>query len=706
MSEIKDAAAEPQYEISVVTPFHNVDMRFFKVAIKSMLDQTIGFEKIQWVIVVHNCEPQYMPELKEMLGGYPNVILEELNNDARTPSSPRNRGVELSTAPYIGYLDADDSYWPNCLAECVRHAKETDAQVVCFRRDYERENESLGSLTEIVLWNQLEERIVIKKGAWDMKRMFAAFWTFVTSKIFDRKFLLKYGITYDETIPFAEGWPYCIQAIAHADRICYLPQLIGYHYFINGHSLVQALTKPSKTLVEYARGFAKIFKMGYDFGMDFNECSQKLMLYLCDFMLHSEVTKEDREEIKRLLGPYVYRTMPIPPSKTTTWEFSNYAFNMCREVILSEEDFKDNQTLQDFRSGLLSLQGILRDNAESDYGQRYQFSTIQTIPAYQFHVPLTRLSTYQKLISLQVSIGEHGILVSDPITGYVRSGKFMVPFSERHQVPYIMAIAKVLKGRHNLWVAQCEMAGKTLNDATRVHSLGSVLVRGYFYQYVFGGSERPASFSAPDGAFFSVTATENDYGLILHHALLDREIDQIVASDATKILRMFRLLETDSVAVLDRVRAVDSARADEVAAVLADFTAGREPCLARRLWHKVNRVVACGTGSHAASRDEVRRFTGDIVWNNGPVILPEVLLAHAEADGSDRYVFDGTDCFCEFFQNDTDDILKPFARSGLQPGHTYNVIVTNRAGLYRVVTDAEIKVVENGVDGLVVEILS
>ena len=69
------------------------------------------------------------------------------------------------------------------------------------------------------------------------------------------------------------------------------------------------------------------------------------------------------------------------------------------------------------------------------------------------------------------------------------------------------------------------------------------------------------------------------------------------------------------------------------------------------------------------------------------------------------YKFDGTGCFCEFFQNDTDDISKPKVMSALEPGHTYNVIVTNAAGLYRVMTDVEIRVVRNGVDGLFVEIL-
>ena len=694
-----------EYEISVITPFHNVDLKFFKVAVDSMLAQTIGFEKIQWIIVVHNCEPQYLPALKGMLGRYPNVILEELNNDAKTPSSPRNRGVELATAPYVGYLDGDDSYKPNCLEECVRNAKETKAQVVCFRRDYELEDESLGALTEIVLWNQLEKRIVIRKGGWDMKRMFAAFWTFVTSKIFDRSFLLKYSITYDEQIPFAEGWPYCIQALAHADTICYLPQLIGYHYFINGHSLVQALSKPSKTLVEYAHGFAKIFKMGYDFGMDFNECSQKLMIYLCDFMLHSEVTKEDREEIKRVLAPYVYRTTPIPPSKTTTWEYSNYVFNLCREVILSSEDYDRNPTLRDLRSGLLNLQKILRDNAESDYGQKFQFPTLQTIPAYQFHVPMSRLASYGKLIDLQVSIGERGILTSGRITGYLRSESCMVPFTDEHFEPYVLAVAKTLKGHRNIWVAQCESAGRLLNDRTRIHSLGSVIVRRYFFDCVYGGGKRPASFSAPDGAFFSATADENDYRTILHYALLDGEADQIVATDATKVARMFRLLADDRAAVLERLARADPVRAAEVERALGDLDAGRKPCFARRLWPKLAKVVACGTGVHAAAREEVRRYVGDVTWDNGYVFLPEMMLAHAVEAGSDIYHFDGTNCFCEFFRNDTDDIAKPVTISGVESGHTYNVIVTNDAGLYRVMTDVEIRVVRNGVDGLFVELI-
>ena len=692
------------YAISVVTPFHNVDLRFFRAAIRSMREQTIGFDRIQWVVVVHNCRPGTMEELRALLGDCPNVVLSELNNDAKTPSSPRNHGLTLATAKYVGFLDGDDSYRPDCLAECVREAEAAKAQVVCFRRDYELENESLWPMTEITLWNQLDRRVVIERGDWQkMQTVFDGLFSFVTSKVFDREFLVRRGIAFDEDVPYCEDSIYSMSAIAQADRVLVLPQLIGYHYFINGGSLVQAQAKDSKTIVAYARGLAKIFNRGYDFGIDINFFAQRLMLHICNFMLHSKVEPEDREEIRRIFAPVIYRTTPVKPSKIVTEEWSEYAFQMCREVILNTKE--SSQKLRELTGGLMDLRRILSRNRDSDYGRKCRFANLQTIPAFQMHVPLTRLASYAKLIDLQVSIGEHGILTSDRISGYVMEDGCLVPFTDDHLKPYVLAVAKVLKGHHNLWVAQCELQGKRLNDRTRMHSLGSLIVRNYFFDCLYGGGERPAELSAPDGAFFTSSEKGNDYRAILHYALLDRAVDQIVAGTAEKLHWLFGLLETDRAAVLERLRTADAARAAEVEAALADFDAGRERELARRLWPDLGRIVACGSGTYAEDRRAVRRYTGSVVWNNGPVFLPQLVVAHAEADESDRYVFDAPGCFCEFFRNDTDEIGRPVTRAEVEPGHTYNVIVTNGAGLYRVMTDLEVRVVRAEADDLLVELI-
>jgi len=695
-----------QYRISVITPFHNVDMRYFAKCAQSMYAQTIGFKNIEWVIVVHNCEPHCLPELKEMFVGRPNVVIAELNDDQRTPSSPRNYGVSLATAPYVGYLDGDDSYHPSCLEEAVKNAKETDADVVCFRRDHELEVETLTPLIEIQMWNQMKRRIVIEKGRWDMQRMFSGVWVFVTSKVFRREFLLHWGIAFDLEIPYCEDVHYTINALAHAKRICYLPQLVGYHYFINAESLVQKQKKDPDTVVAYARGMAKIFATGRTLGVDLNEISQLMMTMECGFMLNSDLSCEHRDEIRKYLAPHICWTTPIPPNKAVSREKANYVYNLIRQVILCEGDYAKNEDLLDLRGGLINLQKILHDNRNSDFGEEHCFEALHTIAAYQLRVPLSRLESYEKTVNIQVSIGETGILTSNQIIGYTQDHDCLVPFTQDSIRPYVEAVATVLKGHHNLWGAQCTLSGKLFNDCTRVQTLDSAIVRNYFHQYVYGGCARPATFSTPDGDIFSTTSEDCDYALILHHALLDRAIDQIVGSDAGKVAEFFRLLVTERDAVLKRLHDVDPIRADEVNAILSDFDAGTGLPPARRLWPKLGRVVACAAAGFAKDREYVRRFVGDTTWNNGSIFLPEMVLGHAVADNSDQYVFDGTGCFCEFFRNDTDVVEPPISMSRLEVGHRYNVIVTNNAGMYRVMTSAEIRVVKLDMDGMVMEIVS
>ena len=75
------------YKVSVITPFHNVDMGMFQKCADSMRCQTIGFENVEWIIVVHNCKPHYLPMLTEMFKDDKNVIIKELNDSKHTPAN-------------------------------------------------------------------------------------------------------------------------------------------------------------------------------------------------------------------------------------------------------------------------------------------------------------------------------------------------------------------------------------------------------------------------------------------------------------------------------------------------------------------------------------------------------------------------------------------------------------------------------------------
>ena len=184
-----------EYMVSVVTPFHNVDMDMFDRCAESLRKQTIGFENIQWIVVLHNCESDYKETLSEMFKNDRNVVLEELLDDAKTPSSPRNHGARLATAPYIGYLDGDDQYTPECLEVAVREARETKSQMVWFRRELEKENPSMKMPMATTLWNNTLDRIVVEKGKWEDEKMFDALFGFATSYLYEREFLVSHRLS-------------------------------------------------------------------------------------------------------------------------------------------------------------------------------------------------------------------------------------------------------------------------------------------------------------------------------------------------------------------------------------------------------------------------------------------------------------------------------------------------------------------------------
>ena len=79
----------------------------FQAARDSVVSQTIGFENIEWIIVLHNCEERYLTEVPKMFQECDNVLTPVLNNDAKTPSSPRNYGLTFDNM-FIG--DAGSSY--------------------------------------------------------------------------------------------------------------------------------------------------------------------------------------------------------------------------------------------------------------------------------------------------------------------------------------------------------------------------------------------------------------------------------------------------------------------------------------------------------------------------------------------------------------------------------------------------------------------
>jgi glycosyltransferase involved in cell wall biosynthesis len=682
---------QKQYKLSVVTPFHNVDMTMFRAAAASLRHQTIGFENIQWIIVLHNCTDDYLPQLQEMFAGDENVVLSVLKNDQRTPSSPRNEGTRLATAKYIAYLDGDDSYTPNCFEVCLREAEETKSQVVWFRREQEKERPDLAFPVAYTKWNQLNKRVVIDRDNWEDDKMFCGLYGMATSYMFDLDFLRRNNLYFHEDILFGEDFMFMIEVCAVSDRICYLPQHIGYHYYVNSHSLVQNTKKTAKELIQYAQGFKRIFDTMSKYGIDSNETRQSMIVPQGRFILGSpELTVEDRKTIKDLLYKYVVTMRLLPADKSSDIWRRTMSLAIAFDTILNPEDpgalFKQITT-----NGVKTLRMIMHNNANTDYGRKYVFERLDGIMAFRHRVPLSDAETYEPLLKLQMNVGEKNIMTSEPTWVYWQDDAgTLFPCTASHLDSYSEHIAETLKTGKTFFIARSKPVIRTTIDNATVDTMESSLVKEYFRKrYVVNGIVQ-ANLTSEFKSYFRQDTGEEDYADLLLDALQERDIQTIVAFSTQQIATALETLEKKWPSLTQQI--ADKQRREEVAGILS---AGLGPSVLRQLWPQLNQILAFGKGEMYGYTEKVKKYAEGIVMNDSYYYTEEAILG--KAIDSDEGLFECLveNCFYELLP------LEHYAnirgREGMEvktrlwteaeTGKPYYLVVTTNAGLYRYITN-------------------
>lgn len=95
----------PEYKATVIVPVYNVE-RFLRGCLKSLTEQTIGFENIEVVLVNDGSTDNSEAVCREFADKYDNVFLYSKENEGL--SKTRNYGLARSNGKYIFFLDSDD----------------------------------------------------------------------------------------------------------------------------------------------------------------------------------------------------------------------------------------------------------------------------------------------------------------------------------------------------------------------------------------------------------------------------------------------------------------------------------------------------------------------------------------------------------------------------------------------------------------------
>ena len=302
-----------KYLLSVITPSHNPDILQLERAFNSLKKQTLGFENIEWVIVSHNTIECKTASILAMTCSFPNVSVYVLNDGIKSAATPRNHGLERAKGFYIGFLDQDDWFEVDVFEKALKYIKETEADMVSFQFKSVCADDKVQTVPPNTLLDQTKEIIVMESESWDSSLFMHIMGLSIWSKVYKKEFLQKHSLQFDNEVAFFDDALFNIDCFNKVKRICFLPNLYGYNYFLHSESTVQNLKKTPNEVKHYTTSLVKTFEHGLKGNLYMRGVIWGYLCYIASILLVSKgITVKERKQVYRLLSPYL-KSEKMPP---------------------------------------------------------------------------------------------------------------------------------------------------------------------------------------------------------------------------------------------------------------------------------------------------------------------------------------------------------------------------------------------------------
>ena len=341
-----------QYKISVIIPVYNGE-KYLKNALDSLLNQTIGFENLE-VIIVNDCSRDNSKEIIEEFkmensvfneSGSSNIITIHLDENIGGAYGPRNIALEHASGEYLMFVDADDAFEEDACEILYNKINEYDCDIAFGRylRHYPERNIVRKSYTPYadtldvpylddlvngsnlngfagLVWRYFisyffygrsikredNHEIFIKDLKLENKediavfKMLPSFWT----KIYKRSLILDNDIEFPPFVS-AEDLNFLLLASFNADGILFINDKVVYNYYMRLEDDEKSITKNINfRLVDDS---LKAYRMASEICDEYGIKNKDLFLnpYLLNWIslyLSRDNTREDNLEFKKEIG--------------------------------------------------------------------------------------------------------------------------------------------------------------------------------------------------------------------------------------------------------------------------------------------------------------------------------------------------------------------------------------------------------------------
>ena len=221
-----------QPDVSFVIAAYNAETSIARAIESALAQQDVSVE----VVVVDDCSRDRTLEIaRSFPPAQMKVIALEQN---RGPGGARNAGLAAATGRWVAVLDSDDTVHPNRLRRLIGRAEAAGAQIAVDNLEVVKAgasetmftSESLEALPELGLADFIAANI-----------MFEGTFSFGYVKpVFDRLYLERYGLRYDEALRIGEDYILLASALAKGGR-CVVEPTVGYAYHIRDGSISRVL---------------------------------------------------------------------------------------------------------------------------------------------------------------------------------------------------------------------------------------------------------------------------------------------------------------------------------------------------------------------------------------------------------------------------------------------------------------------------------
>ena len=203
-------------DVSVIVISYN-DARRLPAAIASVQRQTL--RNLEIIVVDDASSDNTADVVARLQAADPRIRYERLSANSGGCSAPRNRGIELATAPWVMFCDSDDEYERHACKNLLQAAERVDADVVCGAAYRQNPRSRTGRR-----WHpELHEEFRSANGLADFPELL--YDTISVNKIYRASLIQEHGLRFPEGILY-EDQLFTLQAMALSGRIATIPETV------------------------------------------------------------------------------------------------------------------------------------------------------------------------------------------------------------------------------------------------------------------------------------------------------------------------------------------------------------------------------------------------------------------------------------------------------------------------------------------------